>query len=73
MSINILAIIEQDRYFQIPGVNGVFPRLWFKGNFGAIPINLVARNPSKPIENSFQSCRTTPWRRLRIIQIKGNC
>jgi hypothetical protein len=61
----ILENIEQERYFQISGVNGVFAGLWVgKAIFWAISIHLAARNQDKAIENGFQACGTTFWRRL---------
>ena len=61
----ILANIGQGKYFQISGVNGVFAGLWVgKEIFWATPIHLAARNQDKAIENGFQTCGTTSWRRL---------
>jgi len=61
----ILANIGQERYFQISGVNGVFAGLWVgKVIFWATPIHLATRNQVKAIENGFQACVTTFWRRL---------
>jgi hypothetical protein len=57
MTIKILADIGQERYFQISGVNGVLI-------FGTTPIHLAARKQGGAIENGFQACGTTLWRRL---------
>jgi hypothetical protein len=65
MTIKILADIGQERYFQISGVNGVFAGLWVgKAIFGTTPIHLAARKQGGAIENGFQACGTTLWRRL---------
>jgi hypothetical protein len=61
----ILASIGQGRYFQISSVYRVFAGLWVgKAIFWATPIHLAARNQGKAIENGFQACGTTFWKRL---------
>jgi hypothetical protein len=61
----ILANIGHKKYFQISGVKGVFAGLWDgKAIFWATPIQLATRNQCKAIENGFQACGTTLWRRL---------
>ena len=65
MSMKILANIGQERYFQIPGVNGVFAGFWAgKAIFWATSIHLATRNQGKAIENGFQACEITFWGRL---------
>jgi len=65
MPIKILANIGQEKYFQFSGVNGVFAGLWGgKAIFWATPIHLATRNQGKTIENGYQACGTTFWRRL---------
>jgi hypothetical protein len=65
MTIKSFANIGQERYFQISGVNGVFAGLWVgKAIFGTTPIHFAAPNQGGAIENRFQACETTLWRRL---------
>ena len=65
----ILANIEQRRYFQISGVNGVFAGLWVgKAIFWATPIHLAARNQGKAIENGIRLAKLPFGGGCRIIQ-----
>jgi len=65
MSMKILAITGQERYFQISGVNVVFAGLWIgKAILWTTPTHLAIRNRDKAIENGFQTFGTTFWRRL---------
>ena len=64
MAMKILANIGQEKYFQFSGVKGVFAGLWVeKAIFGESPIQSATRNQGK-LENGFQACGTTFWRRL---------
>jgi len=61
----ILEDIEQERYFQVPVVNGVFAGLWVgKAILGATPIHLATRIKARLLETVFRLAATTSWRRL---------